>query len=215
MNRISVLPARALAAAVPALVAVLVLAACGSSSPSAKTSAGTSTGTPGTASTGQAPPGQPAGGASRFDALRECLKKQGITLPQRVPGGKRPRGGAAGPLGLARPQLPSGVSRARYEAALKKCGGFRGGRFKGLASSPAFSKALEKFAACMRQQGIPVPNANTSGKGPIFDTKGIDTASSKFKAAETKCISLLRTAQPGAAQAPGGAPPGGAPPAGG
>jgi hypothetical protein len=101
------------------------------------------------------------------------------------------------------------VTRAQYEAALKKCGatnGFAGGA-RGF-SSPAGKQALARFATCMRENGVNVPTPNTSGKGPIFDTKGLDTSSAAFKAAETKCISDLRGvfhARPGAAGAPPGA----------
>jgi hypothetical protein len=202
MNRIPVHPARVPIVAVAALLAALALAACGSSSPSGKSSSAATT-----SSTGQTQTGQAGRFAGRFEALRECLEKQGITLPQRVPGGKRPQPGTASPLGGlgGGPRLPKGVTRAQYEAALKKCGGGFQGRLRGFTSSPAFKKSLEKFAACMRQNHVAVPKANTSGKGPIFSTKGINTSSAAFKAAESKCISLLRVARPGAG--PGGGPP--------
>ena len=61
----------------------------------------------------------------------------------------------------------------------------------------------------MRQSGINVPAPNTSGKGPVFDTKGIDTAGTQFRTAESKCSPLLRA---GFRSRPEGAAP--APPAG-
>jgi hypothetical protein len=164
--------------------------------------------------------------------LRECLKKNGISLPGRTPG-KRPGAGTGGLLGGgAGPALPKGVSRAQYESILKKCGGGSAGRFgagRARFNSPEAKKALVKFAACMRANGIKVGEPNTSGKGAIFDTKGIDTASTQFTTAERKCQSYLQAAfggrpgtggpgtAPGAAgSAPGGtsAAPGAAPPAG-
>jgi hypothetical protein len=148
-------------------------------------------------------------------ALRECLQKAGITLPKRTPG-QHPGGGFLGGAGGASVKLPGGVTRAQYEAAIKKCGGFAGGgRFGGAGGarfkSTAFKQALAKFATCLRENGVKVPAPNTSGKGPIFDTKGIDTSSAQFRAAETKCSAILRSTfkpQPGAA-APGAAAPGG------
>ena len=210
MNRIPVHPARALGAAALLLLAVVALAACGSSSPSAKTAA-SSTGPSSTGSkSATTPPPGTRPPTARFQALSACLKKQGVTLPGRVPGGKPTRPGTAGPLGIGG-NLPNGVSRAKFQEALKKCGSlFPRGRFNGRVSSPAFKKSLERFAACMREQHINVPKANTSGKGPVFDSKGLNTGSASFKAAERKCAPLLRIVRPGGS---GGAPPSGAPPA--
>jgi hypothetical protein len=199
----------ALAVLVLALVSV-ALAACGSSSKSsssttAKASASTSTA------------GGTKGARGRFTELRECLQKNGVTLPKFTPG-KRPSPGSGGFLGgsggAGGPQLPKGMTRAQYEAALKKCGGDfgRGGGFRGLGSrfsSPAVKEALNKFAACMRENGVNVPTPNTSGKGPVFNTKGLDTSSAKFREAESKCRGDLQgafRARPGSGAAPGGAP---------
>ena len=88
------------------------------------------------------------------------------------------------------------------------------------STAPTFKTALAKFATCMRQNGVNVPAPNTSGNGPVFDTKGIDTRSTQFKTAEAKCQSDLSGAfkrGPGAGGPPGtnGAPAGAAPPSSG
>jgi hypothetical protein len=206
----------AAAVALVLLLAGLLLAACGGSSANKSTSTSASstqsaakststTTTPTTSTT----PGGPAG-AGRFAQLRQCMEKNGVTLPKRNPGQRGPRGGFLG--GAAGPQLPKGVSRAQYEAALKKCGA---GAFRDRpgASSPAFKEALARFAACMREKGVQLPEANTSGKGPIF--AGVNTSSPQFKAAESKCAVDLGAAF-GGRRRPKGAAPGasGAPPAG-
>jgi hypothetical protein len=195
-------------------LACLALAACGSSSNGSSTNTTVSATT--SASTGAPGAGARGTGVSRFKALRECLQKNGITLPTRTPG-QRPPGGPGGaggflggPAGGGGPKLPNGVTRAQYEAAIKKCGGsaFRGG-FAARLKNPAYLAALTKFAACMRENGVNVPAPNTSGNGPIFDTKGIDTSSAQFKTAESKCRVDLASAfhrGPGA----GGPPNGGA-----
>ena len=179
-----------------ALLAGLTLAACGSSSSSSPTS-----GTARAAST------SPAGGSrsARFTAIRECLKKQGIELPQRKPGqGGGGFFGGGGNPGTG-PQLPSGVTRARFEAALKQCGGgVRRGGFGVRTSSPAFKAALASLAKCMAQDGVNLPAPNTSGTGPVFDTSKINVNSAQFKAAYAKCASLVHFARPG--RGPGGAP---------
>ncbi len=201
------------ALAVPVIVLLsVVLAACGSSSSTSSTSTGAS------AATSTAPAGVPGVVGGRFKALRECLAKNGITLPKRTPGQAGSPGGLLG--GGAGPQLPAGVTRAQYEAAVKKCGGgagpygggLRPGRLGGSAglSSPTVKAALVKFASCMRSNGQNVPEPNTSGNGPIFDTKALNTTSTQFRAATAKCSIDLRGAfgaRPGSVAPP--APPAG------
>src|ERR1035437_10388009 len=204
------------------LGACLMLAACGSSSGSGGS---TNSANSKSATTSSNPPGA---GSARSTALRECLQKQGITLPSAPAGGNPQSSGSAPPTGTAgQPpsggfKLPKGESAAQLQAALKKCGGsnFPAGaaaRFRGAGSS----KALAKFSACMRENGVNLPAPNTSGKGPVFDTKGINTSSAAFKSAESKCRSDLGAAAGGGGPPSGGGPPpsgeapaGGAPPTG-
>ena len=216
-------PAAALALPI-LLLACVALSACGSSTSTSTTSANAAarstssqstapapaTGTSTTAAGASAPSGtstNPAGpGAGRFAAVRECLRKNGIT----------PKGRAGGLLGAGgAPALPKGMTRAQYAEVLNKCGAnLRGpGTFKPrrTLNSSRFRTALANFAACLRQNGVKLPAPNTTGKGPIFDTKGINTASPQFKAAEAKCRAVLlaglrpKTAAPGAGAAGGGA----------
>jgi hypothetical protein len=220
----------AASAAVLVLLACLGLAACGGSSGSSSSTSASAAGTT-TGSTGST--GARGANAGRFAALRECLQKNGITLPQRVPGQQRRPPGAAGgflgggggagrPSGAGGPPLPKGVTRAQYEAAVKKCGGSKfAGRGGGGAriKNPVFQAALAKFASCMRQNGVNVPAPNTSGSGPVFNTKGLDTTGAQFKAAEAKCQSDLSAAFRRGAGADGtgagGGPAGGGPGGGG
>lgn len=58
----------------------------------------------------------------------------------------------------------------------------------------ALKGALVKFASCLRENGVKLPAPNTAGKGPVFDTKGVNTKSAQFRAAETKCSGVLRAA---------------------
>lgn len=194
-------------AVLTAAAAALVLVACGGGS----SSSGTST----TSASATKPNGSRSGG---FAALRTCLQKEGINLPSAPSGGNGsggpPNGGAGGF------KLPEEVSRSKFQEAIKKCGGggFPGGRRPGFDSATARA-ALTKYATCMRESGVNLPAPNTGGKGPIFDTKGIDTSSATFKNAQKKCQSVLKGAfGAGGAGAGGGPPPGGgegAPPAGG
>ncbi|MGP0100525.1 MAG: hypothetical protein ACLPUT_02750 [Solirubrobacteraceae bacterium] len=184
------------------VLASLVLAACGGSSSTTTSTTNASATTPTTG-------GTPGAAGGRFAAVRECLQKNGITLPKRTPGQRPSPGTGGGFLGGGGPTLPKGVTKAQYEAAIKKCGGFPRGGFKGGAggfNSAAGKQALAKFAACMSENGVKIPAPNTSGNGPIFNTKGIDTASAKFREAEAKCRTDLLgafRARPGAGGAPG------------
>ncbi len=194
-------------------LACLGLAACGSSSNSSSTSTTNAAATSSTSTGTGTGPGP--GRSGRFTAMRECLAKEGITLPARTPGQPRTpgAGGFLGGGGAGGPQLPKGVTRAQFEAAIKKCGGGRGfGGGRARFNSPAYRAALTAFAACMRQNGVALPAPNTSGTGPVFDTKGIDTTSAQFTTARTKCQSKLTGAfaHPGAAGAGAGAGGGGA-----
>jgi hypothetical protein len=192
-----------------ALLACVGLTACGGSSASTTTSTtanasatstqatgagttSTTSTTPAGASTGRTPvrnrPRPTAAASARhYATVRECLLKDGITLPSRPPGsGPGSRGGS---------QLPKGMTREQFRAALVKCGG--GSRAPGgvggrpALSSPRFRQALVSFVACLRQDGINLPAPNTSGKGPIFNAKGIDVKSPQFRKAEVKCRAVL------------------------
>lgn len=178
-------------------VAVLLLSACGGSSSSGAgtTSAAKTTGQPGSA-------------ASRSAALRECLKKAGITLPSAPSGnpgnGAPPSGGAGG----FKP--PEGGSGSKFQEAIKKCGGGgfpAGGR--GNINSASAKAALTKYESCMRENGVDLPAANTSGTGPVFSTKGIDTSSQSFKSAQKTCQGDLKGAFGTGSPPSGAAPPGG------
>jgi hypothetical protein len=176
----------------------------GTSSSGTSSSPGTSpsgTSSSGTSATGAPPAGVP--NPAHFTATRECLAKKGITLPKRTPS-------SSGSFSGARPQLPKGMTRTQFSEALKSCGGGSGFGGRGFRKgprafdSPRFHQALVRFSACLRQNGVNVGEPNTSGKGPIFNTKGINTGSPQFRAAATKCRTALfgalrPKASPGAA----------------
>jgi hypothetical protein len=204
--------------AIACALACLGLAACGGSSPSKNASASVSSTSTSTSTSGSGAD-DPDGGPQRFAAIRRCLQKEGVMLPQR-PAGQRPpydethRGGFfGGGAHSSAGHLPKGMSTEKFGAALKKCGsrfarhGFSGHGFAGVHGhffdSGHAKIALAAFATCMRENGVKLPAPNTSGKGPVFDTKGIDTGSTQFKNAETKCASKL----PGPFGGHGGGPP--------
>src|SRR5438105_12349741 len=161
-------------------LAVLLLAGCGGSS--RRTISIPST-TP-NSSTAQSP-GALSG---RVAALRACLQRNGIEPPKAQSGS----------------QLPPGVSRERYEAVLRRCGASSSGSSSAAALTPALKQALASFAQCMRAHGVNHPEPNTSGNGPIFETRGLDTTSPAYKAARAACISNLTGAVVGTPPAAAG-----------
>jgi hypothetical protein len=195
-----------------ALASIGIAACGGSSSKNALANGATTSASSSTSTTG------PAGGPARFAALRSCLQKEGITLPERkafqhshTAPGEPPRGGFLGGGGGFGRHLPKGVSAEKLQSALKKCGGgfpggsrggFHGGR-DGFFRSAKVKTALMAFAACMRENDVKLPAPNTAGGGPVFDTKGINTSSTQFKNAVQKCHSRL----PGPFAGRGGPPP--------
>ncbi len=188
-------PRRSSALAIPLILALaLALAACGGSSGSTSSTAAASV----PASGASGPGGAGGGGSGRFAALRQCLAKQGITLPQR-PAGTRPPGGG-GLLGGGGFRAGGGAgafaNNPKLRAAMQKCGftgGVRGGGgFRQRLSNPTVVAALNTFVTCMRSNGVNLPAANTSGTGPVFNTNGINTTSAAFKTAYAKCLPDLR-----------------------
>ncbi len=193
------------------LLASLAVAACGSSSHSSSSSANTAASTTtstasATASattsteTTSAAPGQRAGG--RFAALPECLRKNGVPLPQPRPGAQPGTSGLFS--GGSAVRLPPGVTPARYRAALRRCGApniaSQLGRARGqvsrgaLLKKPAFEQALTRFVACMGDHGVKLAPPNISGRGSVFNTKGVNTKSPQFTAALSMCRSGLARA---------------------
>ncbi|HEX5310009.1 MAG TPA: hypothetical protein VFW38_13135 [Solirubrobacteraceae bacterium] len=174
------------------------LAACGSSSSSPTTATqanAAATSTTGAAAGNGATGATSAVGATgthrnspaRVSAVRNCLQRNGIKLPA---------GGSARGLFLGG-GLPKGATATQLRAAMRKCLGGTGplGRAAGghflRTGNPRFKQALAGFASCMRKNGVNVPSPNTSGKGPVFSTKGLNTESAQFKAAAAKCRPLL------------------------
>jgi hypothetical protein len=106
-----------------ALLIALLLAACGSD-------AGSNTNANATSGAGQRP-GDAERGFLRDPKVVACLKKQGVTLPDRPRGGTGPPSGQGGPppSGQSRPdRRPDSAQFQKLRAALAKCGvDFRGG----------------------------------------------------------------------------------------
>jgi hypothetical protein len=168
-------------------VFVFLLAGCGgSSSPSSAASATTTpTTTKGSSSAQQS-------------AFRECLSKQGVTLPAGLgnggPGGNGapPEGGPpagdtpGGPPG----SLPAGGGE-KFQKALQACGNLApaGGNGFGGNRNP---EALKAYTSCLSDHGVAVPTS-TSGSTPARPGGELGALRSdpKFAAANKVCRPLL------------------------
>jgi hypothetical protein len=193
---------RSLAGLAILAIVALFLAACGSSSSSSTSS---------TSSSGAAASASGAGGAggpANRAKLTACLKQHGVTLPNRPPGGgygpppgARNGGGPPGGGG----GLGGGGGRfnnPKFRAAIQACGGaagFRGGQ-GGFHPSSA---TITTFASCVKQHGYTLPQANLTGKGPVYPATIQRNA--KFQSASRACQSILRPAGGGGPPASGAA----------
>lgn len=154
----------------------------------ASAGSGSSSSASGTAAAGSSSSATSGEFAARLAAVRTCIQKSGVTLSPR---------GSGGPSSMFRnPRLPKGMTRSQYAEVLRKCGtGLAGGAGalakRRLFDNTRFSQALVVFADCLRRNGVPVPPPNTSGKGPVFDTRGLDTTSPKFRQARQQCRGTL------------------------
>jgi hypothetical protein len=180
-------------ACLAAVVLALAVAACGSSSSGSPASTNVAA-TGGAGGYGGGP-----GGANpqRRTQITACLRKQGVTLPQRP-------GGAGGPGAQQSGAGPGRFADPAVRAALAKCGITPGG-FGGsgaVANTPAARAQLTAFVACMRTNGVNLPAPNTSGSGPVFGA--VNRNDPKFVAAFAKCRSTLGRAFGQGGQAGGG-----------
>jgi hypothetical protein len=120
----------------------------------------------------------------RISGVRACLEKSGAVA----------KGASHGPL--AGGSALKGAKRARLTAALRKCLGTAHPNATGAAlprtsRTPRFKQALEKYAACLHQNGVPVSKG--SAGGPL-GLQGVDRSSPAYKSAVMKCHNVLTAA---------------------
>jgi hypothetical protein len=142
----------------------------------------------------------------------QCMRTNGVNLPDptvdangnltlRGPGGGP--GGAAGGDGQAAPSGPSTTDsprpdRAAFDKARQACGNPPQGAGGGFnrRNDPAFQDAALKFAQCMRDHGVDVPDPNfnsTNGPPAGGPFGGLDRNDPKVSAAFDACRSILPT----------------------
>ena len=155
---------------------VLVATGCGSSSSSSSSA---------TAST------------TSQDAARvkftQCMRDNGVDIPDN-PG----QGGGSRP----------NIDRTKLQAAAKACQKYQQAAVGTIsdAQRQEFQDAFAKFSACMRQNGVDVPDPSAGGGGPPAGGGGqLDQSDPKVQAATKACQDKL----PQRGQGGPGGPPGG------
>ena len=148
--------------AAAALMAGLLVTACGSS----------------TGSSGQG--SAQAGGASAF---QQCLRQHGVSLPSGRPSfGGTPSPGAGAPAGGG--QFPGGFGSGAGSGAFQACRKYAPAGFgRGGAGAGGLS-AFSAFSNCMKQHGVTL----TGGPGAL---QSLGSAGGKVKKAFQTCRSLM------------------------
>ncbi|MFF3152348.1 hypothetical protein [Streptomyces sp. NPDC057910] len=98
--------------------------------------------------------GGDASGADKAQALRGCLRKQGMDVPDLKPG-ENPNAQVLSP--------PQGTSADKWNKALNACGsGVQGGDGSG-APDPKQQDQAVKIAQCLRGKGFDMPDPKVEG----------------------------------------------------
>jgi hypothetical protein len=126
----------------------------------------------------------------------KCMREHGIDMPD-------PQ---VGPNGETRMQLRGRPGdESKLKAAEQACAPLLKPKDGGKGLDPAMQDAMLKFAKCMRDHGIDMPDP-TPGQGGVVIQKGrrgVDPDSAKFKAAERACDHFIKDAR---SKQSGGAP---------
>ena len=126
--------------------------------------------------------------------LQECLREQGIDLPEGGPGGG---GGGDGE--------PPDIDRDELQQAMEACDEFRDDAFGDITEEDRqeMQDAFAKFAQCMRDEGIDVPDFEPGGGGPPGGGNQLDMDDPDVQAAIEQCQDELPQGGPGGGPGPG------------
>ncbi|WP_203780489.1 hypothetical protein [Paractinoplanes rishiriensis] len=126
---------------------------------------------------------KPAGDVEKeVMAYVECLRKQGVDMPD-------PTFDENGQLVFARPAGGQQIDRDKLRAAQEKCGEPPEGitsAAQSMINSPEFQDAALKFAKCMREQGVDLPDPDFSNLGSGMFGR-LDRDDPKVAAAMEEC----------------------------
>ena len=120
--------------------------------------------------------------------LQECLRDQGIDVPDGGPGGG---GGGDG--------QPPEIDRDELQKAMEACAEFRDDAFGDITEEDRqeIQDAFAKFSQCMRDEGIDVPELQPGGGGPPGGGDQLDMDDPDVQAALEQCRDELPQGGPG------------------
>jgi uncharacterized protein YceK len=155
-------------------VLALAVAGCGS----APSSAGVASVQTATA----APTGSPSASASadkdeQGRKFAACMRQNGVDMPDPDPNGN---GAAVKAL--------TGADQTKVKKALEACRSFAPAR-DAKALSPEDQDRMRQFTACMRENGVDIPDPDFSGKGAQNLARNFKPDDPKFKKAYEACRS--------------------------
>jgi hypothetical protein len=110
-------------------------------------------------------------------AYAKCMRAHGIDMPDpKVDGGRVTFG------------MKAGTDQAKFQAAQKACQKYMPNGGVPPSPDPAMQEKMRKYAACMRQHGVDMPDPSNDGGMRALNVNPNDP---KFKAAELACRPLL------------------------
>ena len=110
-------------------------------------------------------------------AFARCMRAHGVNMPDPVTDNGR--------LAIS---IPRGTNPATLEAAQKACRQYLPNGGVPPSMSPQQLAQLRKYAECMRQHGVDMPDPDPAGGG--LRLKNVNPDSPAFKAAEQACRAL-------------------------
>ncbi|WP_250214211.1 hypothetical protein [Acrocarpospora catenulata] len=158
---------------IAALAAVsLFLTACGTQQPEAQVAS--AAGASGAA--GAAPSPTTSGDALKF---AQCMRENGVDIPDPEPGGNR----------IQLRQKPG--NEGQVEKALKACEQYNPIGEGNAAPDPELQDKVLKFAQCMRDNGVDMPDPQVNGGRVRMGGPGMNPDSPTFQKAQKACEHLM------------------------
>ncbi|WP_327086759.1 hypothetical protein OIE66_31135 [Nonomuraea sp. NBC_01738] len=162
------------------LTASLLLLAAGCAAQPAATGVASVT-QPSAAPTGTAAPAPSMDPQEKARKFAQCMRDNGVDMPDPDPDGKGSLGVLAGKTGGDKEKLRTAMTACRQYSPIKERGEL----------TPQDIEQMRKFAACMRDNGVDMPDPDPSGNLSGVGRAGMNPDDPKFKKAFQTCRDSL------------------------